>query len=214
MFLFYSYCHHILVKSESCVQYSVTPLTPVFQIQKLFQSSLFLTLLQHLSFQKGVLPHLFNTFGFCLLLDDSFSHLYHLQFAFSSYMLELPKGIFSSSYHCPDFLPTLITLSSLLNIPQEVRLGTVLLLSHCAFYCPFLKEYHLILISTYFSDLRPLETFLMCYRASYDTFTIASVLKLLYIWHWFSESECQASSHTVTSKLVRNANYEVPKNIS
>lgn len=43
-------------------------------------------------------------------------------------------------------------------LPKKMSLGSTLLPGlHCTCYCLFLNEYHLILISTYFSDFSPLK---------------------------------------------------------
>lgn len=113
---------------------------------------------------------LFNTLPF-YLCDDSFSHFYHLHVIFSSYVLVLSKIVFSPpSFHCLWFSCNLITISSLVNIPQEVELGSTLLPSHhCSGYCLFLNGYHLIQIQSLETSLflMKLSTSPMCFRASF-----------------------------------------------
>lgn len=147
----------MLVKSESCVQYSATPMIPIFQIQKSFLILIILyfpmafDLLKRFSSSSQLL----NTLLF-YVLDDFFSHLYHFHFILSSYVLVLFKPMFFPLFHYFFFNFSATLLLS--PLPKKMRLGSTLLPDfHCTCYCLFLNEYHLILISTYFSDFSPLK---------------------------------------------------------
>lgn len=69
----------------------------------------------------------------------------------------LSKGVFllPLSIVSFDFLNS-VTNSSLLNILQDLGLGSISLLGHCICYSLLLKGYHLILISIYYSDFNTL----------------------------------------------------------
>ena len=88
------------MKSESCVQYSATPMIPIFQIQKSF----LILIILYFPMAFGLLKRfssssrLLNTLLF-YLLGDFFSHLYHLRFILSSYVLVLSKPMFFPLFH-------------------------------------------------------------------------------------------------------------------
>lgn len=173
-------CHYILVKSEFCIQYSATPIIPVFQIQKPF---LVLSILD-ISMAFDPLKRfsssswLFSTLLF-YLPSDSFSHLYHFHCTLSSYILVLYIG--TQRW----VLPSLFPLSSLIFLQlyyyllplRRWGLGSTLLLGHHHYYhmllplpkwvSPYTK-FHLFLRFYSFEKpfLMALNTSPMCYKAS------------------------------------------------
>lgn len=142
----------MVVKFESCVQHFATLMRPVFQFQKQF---LVLIILDSTTFdllKNFFLILIFNIAVFYLLCDGSFSHLYHFHFVDT-----LQRCFSPPSSHCILwFSSNSNSMAFLLNISQQVKLFSILFLGHFLCYCSFPKGYHLILMSTYFSNFSTL----------------------------------------------------------